>query len=126
MISLVDLHSALVLQAVGRGHSCPARYIFSLPQSMLPCADINGSVAANDVEAMQHARTNRMPRILQPQQQPARILDRLFHFDEEDDGFAAIDNAVVIAHRHIHHGANDDFTFHHHRAFLGFVHTQNT
>ena len=48
--------------------------------------------------------------ILQFQQQPRGLLDAVFHADEEGGGFLAVDDAVVVAQREIHHRADDDLT----------------
>src|SRR5437667_11114369 len=41
-----------------------------------------------------------------------RVLDALFHFDEERNGFFSVDAAVIVAEREIHHWAGFDCSVH--------------
>ena len=36
------------------------------------------------------------------------ILDELLHLDKEDDGFAAINDAVFVSQREVHHRPDDN------------------
>src|SRR6202023_2009234 len=54
-----------------------------------------------------------------------RILDAFFHFDEERDRFLAINRAMVIAEREIHHWAHLHFAVDRHRSRHDFVHPEN-
>ena len=42
------------------------------------------------------------------QQQPRRLFDQFLDSLEESDGFAPIDDAMIIRKRNVHHGTNDD------------------
>src|SRR5439155_16743216 len=54
-----------------------------------------------------------------------RILDALLHFDEESNGFFAVDGAVIVAEREIHHRTNFNFRLYRHWARHDFVHPEN-
>jgi hypothetical protein len=41
------------------------------------------------------------------QQQPLRILDQLFDLHQKLHRLASVDDAVVVAERHVHHRADD-------------------
>ena len=54
-----------------------------------------------------------------------RILDALLHFNEESNCFFAVDGAVIVAEREIHHRADFHFPVHRHWARHDFVHPEN-
>src|SRR5690625_4438826 len=58
-------------------------------------------------------------------QEPPRILQGFLDADEEGDRFLAVDNAMIVAERQIHHRADHDLTADDHRAFLNLVHSKN-
>ena len=41
-----------------------------------------------------------------------RVFDEILHLDEEGDGFAAVDDPVVVGQREVHHRPDDDPTVH--------------
>ena len=54
-----------------------------------------------------------------------RIFEAFFDTDKEGHGFFAIDDAVIIRKRQIHHRTNNNLATNNHRAFLNFMHTKN-
>src|SRR5215213_8051197 len=65
-------------------------------------------------------------RALSPlQQERLRVLDQLLDADEELDGFAAVDDAVVVGQGQVHHRTHHDITLEGDRALLDAVHAQN-
>src|SRR5882757_677030 len=54
-----------------------------------------------------------------------RILDRLLHLYEEGDGLFAVDEAVVVAQREIHHRADDDLAVDGDRTIVDRVHAED-
>jgi hypothetical protein len=57
--------------------------------------------------------------------QPRRILQHLFHAHQEGDGLAAVDDAVIVAEREIHHRSRLDLAGDHHRPLLDLVHAED-
>lgn len=53
------------------------------------------------------------------------ILQRFFDTDKECYSFLAINNAMVIGKRQIHHRPNLDFSTHRHWPLLDLMHAQN-
>ena len=53
------------------------------------------------------------------------IFQRFLDADEEGDGFLAVDEAVVVAEREIHHRADDDLAVDGDRALLDRVHAED-
>ena len=53
------------------------------------------------------------------------VFDRLFHFDEEGDGLFAVDEAVVVTERQIHHRADDDLAVDGDGAVVDGVHAED-
>src|SRR4029079_11752455 len=60
------------------------------------------------------------------EQQPGRILEGILDGDQELHGLAAVDDAVIVGQRDVHHGPHHDLAIDHHRAFLGRVHPENS
>src|SRR5205814_7767262 len=58
-------------------------------------------------------------------QQSLRLLDALFDADQETDGFAAVDHAVVVGEGEIHHRPRLNLVAQHHRASLDLVHAED-
>src|SRR5579883_2285536 len=58
-------------------------------------------------------------------QQPLGFLDALLDADEERHGLAAVDDAVVVGKREVHHRTCLDLVADHHRAHLDLVHAQD-
>src|SRR5262245_14807243 len=54
-----------------------------------------------------------------------RLLDELFDPDEESDGFAAVDDAVIVCEGRVHHGAKNDLTAHANRTLLDRVQAED-
>ena len=71
-------------------------------QSVLPK---NSARGASGLHFQQHAR---------------RVFDRFFDADEERDGFAAVDEAVVVREGDVHHRADDDLAIRWRRGDLGW------
>ena len=44
---------------------------------------------------------------------------------QELHGLAAVDDAVVVGQRHVHHRTHDDLAVHGHRALLDLVHAED-
>ena len=65
------------------------------------------------------------PEGLQIQHQPGRILDDLLDAHQEGDRLAAVDDAVIVGEREIHHRPRLDLAAHHHRPFLDLVHAED-
>ncbi|MPL74173.1 hypothetical protein SDC9_19983 [bioreactor metagenome] len=61
----------------------------------------------------------------QIQQQAARVFQRFLDADEEGHGALAVDDAVIVAQRQIHHRADHDLAVHHDRAILDLVHAED-
>src|SRR5438105_14171515 len=59
-------------------------------------------------------------------QQALRVLESLLYPDEEGDGFAAIDQPVIVGQSEIHHGTNFNAITNGDRPVLYFMHAQNT
>ena len=59
------------------------------------------------------------------EQQAGGIFERLFHRHQAQHGFAPVDDAVVVAHGQVVHGADDDLPVFDHGALFGGVHAQN-
>ena len=53
------------------------------------------------------------------------VLDRLLDMHQEGDGFFAVDQAVVVGEREIHHRPGHDLAVAHHRPLLDPVHAEN-
>ena len=71
------------------------------------------------------ARESRVcPTALQIHQQPARILQRLFHTHQERHAAFAVDDAVVVAEGEVHHRADDDLAGDDDRAVLDLEHAE--
>src|SRR5690606_30994536 len=62
---------------------------------------------------------------LDVQQQTLRIFQRFFHGYQTQNGFAAVNDAVVVGHSQVVHGANHDLTIFHNSAILGGVNAQD-
>src|SRR5437588_3971860 len=62
---------------------------------------------------------------LKIQRKFCRVLDALFHFDEECNRFFSVDCAVIVAEREIHHWADFDFSVHRHGTRHDFMHPKN-
>src|ERR1700723_2822738 len=58
------------------------------------------------------------------QHEPGRVFERFLDPDEEGDRFLAVDDAVIVTQRQIHHRANLDLARYSHRAILDLVHAQ--
>src|SRR5688572_28607669 len=58
------------------------------------------------------------------EQQTCRVLETILDGDEELHRFPAIDDAVIVRDRDIHHGSYDHFAIDHHRALLGGMHAE--
>src|SRR6478736_4105896 len=54
-----------------------------------------------------------------------RIFDRFLHFNEKCYRFFAVDRAVIVAQREIHHWPNDHFAIPGDRALLDGVHAED-
>ena len=63
--------------------------------------------------------------ILQIEQQARGVFDALLHAHEKRDCFLAINDAVVVAQREIHHRANDNLPILDDRTLLNFVHAED-
>ena len=59
------------------------------------------------------------------QRQLFRIFDALLHFYQKRNCFFAIDGAVIVAEREIHHRADFHFPVHRHGARHDFVHAED-
>ena len=55
---------------------------------------------------------------LQLQHEPLRIFQAFLDAHEEGHGFLAVDDAVIVAERQIHHRPDHDLAAAHHRALL--------
>src|SRR5262245_46764762 len=64
-------------------------------------------------------------RQLQLQDEPLRIFQALLDAYKEGHGVLAIDDAVVIAQRQVHHRPHHDLPIAHHRPILDAVHAQD-
>src|SRR6266568_2183282 len=62
---------------------------------------------------------------LQIQHQPRRVFQALLDADQERHRFLAVDHAVIVGQRQIHHRADLDPAADRHRAFLDLVHAEN-
>ena len=58
-------------------------------------------------------------------EEPRRVLDRFLDAHEEGDRLAAVDDAVVVAQREIHHRPGDDLAVPDHRPLLDPVHAEH-
>ena len=61
----------------------------------------------------------------QIQQQPLRILQALLDAHQEGHRVLAVDDAVVVAERQVHHRPDHDLAVAHHRALLDAVHAED-
>src|SRR6267142_2628204 len=61
----------------------------------------------------------------QIQHQPRRIFQAFLDPHQESHGFLAVDHAVIVGQRQIHHRADLDLAADHHRTLLDLVHAQN-
>src|SRR5262245_13313626 len=59
------------------------------------------------------------------EQNPRRILEQPLDVAEKSDRFAAVDDAVVVSERHVHHRTNDDLSFSGNGSFLNRVHPKD-
>src|SRR6478609_11400569 len=59
------------------------------------------------------------------QHEARRVLERLLDPDEEGHRLLAVDDAVVIGKRQIHHRPRDDLAAMHHRPLLDLVHAED-
>src|SRR5262245_63381004 len=59
------------------------------------------------------------------EQNPRRILEQPLDVPEKGNRFAAVDDAVVVSQRHIHHRTNDNFPFPDNGSFLNRVHPED-
>src|SRR5215471_9407146 len=59
------------------------------------------------------------------EQNPRRILEQPLDMPEKGDRFAAVDDAVVVSERHVHHRTNDNCPFSDNGSFLNRVHPEN-
>src|SRR5687767_8137656 len=59
------------------------------------------------------------------EKESAGVLDAILDADEELNRLAAIDQAVVVAERQVHHGANHDLAVPGDRALLNGVHSED-
>src|SRR5262249_33650747 len=59
------------------------------------------------------------------EQNPRRILEQPLDVPEKGDRFAAVDDAVVVSERHVHHRTNDNLSFSDNGSFLNRVHPEN-
>src|SRR5262245_53789115 len=62
---------------------------------------------------------------LQIQHEARRIFEAFFHAHQEGDGLAAIDDAVIVGKREIHHRAGLDLAIDDHRPLLDLVHAED-
>src|SRR5688500_13928792 len=62
---------------------------------------------------------------LDVEQQARGILQRFLHRHQPEHRLAAVDDAVVVAHRQVVHRPHDHLAVLHHRAVLGGVHAEN-
>jgi hypothetical protein len=81
---------------------------------------IAGGTAADDDDVERRLKPNGP--LLNLKHQPCRVFQALFDSDQELDRFTAVDDAVVVGQRDVHHRAHDDLAVHHHRAILDLVH----
>src|SRR3546814_7602980 len=58
-------------------------------------------------------------------QQPCRVLDRFLHADKEGHRLAAVDQAMIVGKRKIHHRADHDLSVAHDRPVLDAVHAKH-
>ena len=71
-----------------------------------------------------------LPRIpendrLNAKQQAGRIFQRFLHGDQTENGFAAVDDPVVIGHGQLVHRAHNHLAVFHHGAILGGMNAEN-
>src|SRR5215472_7268408 len=59
------------------------------------------------------------------EQNPRRILEQPLDVPEKGDRFAAVDDAVVVSERHVHHRTNDNCPFSDNGSFLNRVHPED-
>src|SRR5262245_39224564 len=59
------------------------------------------------------------------EQNPRRILEQPLDVPEKSDRFAAVDDAVVVSQRHVHHRPNDNLSFSDNGSFLNRVHPKD-
>src|SRR5690606_16633205 len=71
------------------------------------------------VESIRHDITSKV------EQQTLRVFQNILHAHKEGHGLLAIDDAVIIGEREIHHRADFDLAANDDRAFLDLVHTEN-
>src|SRR5271165_3309895 len=91
--------------------SCAARNAHTYPPGPAPMTAMSyGSIGG---------------RASDPEQEPRRVLDLLLHLDEERHGLAAVDDAVVVGQRGVHHGPDDDLAAHGHGPVLDRVQAQD-
>ncbi len=62
---------------------------------------------------------------LDGEEEAAGVFQAFFDADQEGDGFAAIDDAVVVGDREVHHRADFDFAGDCDGAVLDFVHPED-
>src|SRR5215470_16649324 len=60
------------------------------------------------------------------EQNPRRILEQPLNVAEKGDRFAAVDDAVVVSERHVHHWTNDNFPVPDNRPVLNCMHPKDT
>src|SRR5437899_2368324 len=101
-----------------RATSEPVAMTIALPSmvSLLPSAVFTSTLPAS-----------RPPIVtkLQLHHQPRRILQNLLHPHQKRHRLAAVDEAVVVAEREIHHRTNIDFAGDRYRSLLNLVHAED-
>src|SRR5258708_3933260 len=86
--------------------------------------DIASGPAANDddIEALAHPRSLRRTCVLHIKQDALRILDTFLDAHEEGHRLAAVDDAVIVAEREIHHWSDFDLVADDDGALVVLVH----
>ena len=59
------------------------------------------------------------------QQRTLRVFEIFLHAHQEGDGFLAVDDAVIVGERQIHHRADHHLAVHGHGPLLDLVHAEN-
>jgi hypothetical protein len=73
------------------------------PPHSLPAAPVDHSPVRKSPPASPDSLS-----CLEAEEEAARVLDLVAHVDEEGDGLAAVDEAVVLRQRELHDGADLD------------------
>ena len=106
-----------------------------LTRALLPVADglrarrvPSGLAAVLTLQLIDEPRDFAVPvsHVSSFEQQGSRILDQLFHPDQEPDRLGAVDDAVIVGERGVHHRAQDDLTVDADRTFLDRVQAEDS